>query len=541
LAGSNYSDVVVVGSGAAGLTAALTAARRGAATILLERAPVFGGTTAISGGGLWIPCNPFMAERGFADTTTEVEAYLRKVTLGLVAEDVIQAFIRLAPEAFDYLASETPVEFLSTDTPDYQANYPGARNMGRQVSTGLYDTSRLGEHRALLRSLSPGAIPPVRHSEQQERGWGIAPGEFGNDLANVAEQRRRDGIAGRGNALVGGLLEACIAAGVELIPNTRALSLIESDGVVTGAEAEREGRREIFRSRRGVILASGGYEWNRLLWNGFNGGPLDIPLSPPHNEGDAIRMAGVLGARFEHTSMAWWMPSIMLQGEEVDGKRSGRMFTWDKMLPGAIVVNRAGRRFGNEAMNYNDFGMTMTAFDPARYEFPNLPAWVVMDNDHYEIYKVGEAAAAYGSEWLTTASSPRELARKIGVDEVGLENELTEFSRHAEHGDDPKFQRGMSAWEVYRADPQYANPAVRPFGSGPFHAYRQYLGCLGTKGGPAFDADARVLNYDDKPIQGLYAVGNAAASPFGPAYPGAGATLGPGVAFGYAAALAATP
>lgn len=533
-------DLVVIGSGAAGLTAALAAAHRGARVAVLERAGAFGGTSAISGGGLWIPGNPLARELGFDDTTTEVEAYLRKLTVGLVAEDLIQSFVEFAPLAFSFLQEQTPMQWEGTDTPDYQANFPGAKSGGRQVGAALYDTKRLGEHRTLLRGLTPGAIPPLCHSEQQRGGWGIAPGEFGLDLAKLAASRVEQGIAARGNALMGALLEACLRNGVELIANVRARRLTSSDGSVTGVEARHDEIEETYRARHGVVLACGGFEWNRQLWDGYIGVPLDTPLSPPHNEGDAVRMAASAGARFEHMGLAWWMPSVTVPGETVEGKPAGRMYTTDKGLPGALAVNQRGRRFANEALNYNDFGLAMIPFDPHTYSYANLPTWVIMDDDHRAAYDVDTYAATCGPGWLHSASTLRDLGESIGVAPAGLEQQVDEFNQYATAGRDPVFRRGESAWEVYRSDPQYMNPTVRPLDGGPYHAYQLKLGCLGTKGGVAIDARARALDHDDQPIAGLFAAGNAAASPFGPGYPGAGATLGPGVTFGYLAGVTAT-
>jgi succinate dehydrogenase/fumarate reductase flavoprotein subunit len=390
-----------------------------------------------------------------------------------------------------------------------------------------------------------GGTPPILHSENEKNGWGVAPGEFDVNLAERAAERRRTGITGRGNALMGSLLEACLASGVTLVANVRATALRESGGAVTGVEAEREGVAESYEARRGVLLASGGFEWNEMLVKSFIGVGIEAPLSPPFNDGDALKMASRAGARLAQTGTAWWVPSVTIGGETVDGRPSHRLFPMAKGLPGAIGVNRYGRRFANEALNYNDYGHEMRAFDSHAYEFPNLPAWVILDREHRERYPLDTLTRHHDDNsaerrLIYSAPTLRELAERIEVDADGLEAQVREFNRHAEDGEDPVFHRGESAWETYRADPQYANPALRPLGAGPYSAYRQRLGCFGTKGGPAIDEHARVLDLDDRPIPGLFAAGNASACVFGPSYPGGGATLGAGVVFGSIAGEAAT-
>jgi succinate dehydrogenase/fumarate reductase flavoprotein subunit len=383
----------------------------------------------------------------------------------------------------------------------------------------------------------------LRHSEQQRNGWGVYPSESGENLPTLAAERRAQGLTGRGNALIGALMEACLVNGVELVANARVVGLDRSNGKITGVDVVREGVEERYETRRGVVLASGGFEWNKTLVRSLIGLPLEAPLSPPHNDGDALKMASRVGAQMAHTRMAWWVPSVTVDGETVDGVPSHRTLSGNKGLPGAICVNRGGRRFANEALNYNDFGQAMAAFDPHSYEFPNLPAWVIFDERHYQTYPLGLAEVPRDvarERLLRTAPTLRALAEEIGVDGNGLVAEVDEFNRHAHDGLDPVFRRGETAWERYRADPNFPNPTVRPFGEGPYYAYRQRLGCFGTKGGPAIDDKSRVLDLEGRPIEGLFAAGNASACVFGPAYPGGGGTIGPAIVFGYIAGAMAT-
>jgi 3-oxosteroid 1-dehydrogenase len=505
---------------------------------VFERAPVFGGTTSMSGGGMWLPNSRLAIAAGYDDSTTQVETYLRKVTHGTVAADLIHAFAENAPTVIDLLEAAVPTELELTDTPDYHADFAGAKSGGRQVSASLYERKRLGEYADLIRPLPPGGIPPLRHCEQQAAGWGVGPQEGSGDLAALADARHRNGIVGRGQALVGALMEACLAHGVELIPSARVIDLID-DGRISGVTLEREGVTERVAASA-VIIASGGFEWNADMWVSFVGVPLDGPLSPPTIEGDGIKMAYRAGARLANMQHAWWCPAVKPNGDTIDGRPVQRFFNFSKSFPGAIAVNRKGRRFANEAMNYHDFGGAMAQFDTHAYEFPNLPTWVVMDEQHVRVYGIDKMGASFGEDWLVESGGLDELAERVGIDREGLVAQVATFNESAVHGVDPVFHRGETAWEVYRADPQYQNPTVRELNAGLAYAYRQTLGVLGTNGGASVDARARVLDLEGKPITGLFAAGNAAASPFGRAYPGGGATLGSATTLGLIAGTEAT-
>jgi 3-oxosteroid 1-dehydrogenase len=534
---SDGPDVAVVGSGGAGLVAALSAAVRGARVAVFDRAPVLGGTMAMSGGGMWLPNNALLAATGKSDSSSAVEAYLRKVTLGLIPEEMLQAFTEFAPTACDFLREHLPVEFMCTDMPDYHADFPGALDGGRTVSTGLYETSRLGERKSLLRPLPPSGSPPLRHDEQMAGAWGIGAGENVSEMESLVVERKANGIAGRGNALAAALIDACSAHGVEFSVSTRVQRLYADDGRVTGLGVVRDGVEERV-SARAVVLAAGGFEWDRKLWDSFVGVPMDGPASPPFNEGDGLKMAYGAGAQLRNLQNAWWCPAVRVPGDAIDGVATQRLFAFSKGFPGAIAVNRYGRRFANEAMNYNDFGYAMSAFDSHTYEFSNLPTWIVMDEEHVRAYGIAEKQ--FGDGWLKSADTIADLAAEIGVEDKGLQAQIDEFNASAADGKDPVFRRGESAWETYRADPLYRNPTVRPLKGDRYYAYRQTLATLGTNGGAVIDERARVVDLAGHPIDGLFAAGNTAASIFGRAYPGGGATLGQAVTFGYLAGLTAT-
>ena len=532
-------DVVVVGSGGAGLIAALAAAHGGARVTLLERAPVFGGTTAISGGGAWMPGNSAGAALGFEDSREEVRTYLDRVTFGRVAASVLDAFVENVPRVHEFLVEQTPVVLDGTTVADYLTNLPGAKQAGRQLATGLYDLNRLGEWAAKVRMGPwPGGIAFVTQREKE-----TLP-----ELDSIMQERMAKGIAGRGRALVGALMEANLQRGAELVNNARVVGLTTSNGRVSGVEVLEDGKLETYPASQGVILASGGFEWNRSMWDSLVGTPFDGPLSPPYNEGDGLRAAARVGAKFGNINQVWWMPSRALPGDTYDGRQRLRGAA-GRGLPGSIIVNRQGRRYGNESMNYNDFGKLQVAFDPHAYEFVNSPSYQVFDQAHVDRYGIVDAAGAGEDGWVESAPTVRGLAEKIGVDPLGLEEQVREFNRHAEAGHDPVFHRGEAGWErkVYtwerfKADDPYGdiNPTLAPLSRPPFYAYEIKIGCFGTKGGTVIEEHGQVVDYDDRPIPGLYAAGNVTAGVFGPAYPGGGSTLGPALVFGYIAGRSVT-
>ena len=536
---TSVTDVVVVGSGGAGMTAALSAAVAGAKVTVIERSRVFGGTTAISGGGIWLPRNAAGAALGFEDTAEAVQTYLNRVSFGRTAEEVLESFLHHAPVTHDFIIENSPVVLDGTRVADYLTNLPGAKEQGRQVAPGLYDTNRLGEWKDSIRLPPwPTTIVPITQKEKETL----------TDIAKVGRERLEAGITGRGRGLVAGLMEACLERGVEFLNGARLVGLTASaDGRITGIEMLHNEQPARIEARRGVVLASGGFEWNRSMWRSLIGVPFDGPMSPPFNEGDGLAAAARAGAKLGSLNDVWWMPSFQLPGETYDGRpryRSGR----NRGLPHGIVVNRRGSRFGNESMNYNDFGKLQVAFDPHSYDFANAPAFHIFDHEHAEKYPLLETSDEPRTDWRVSAPTLRELAGKLGIDPDGLERQVQEFNGNAAKGVDPDFHRGearwerkLYSWERFKVDDPFGpqNPAVAPVATPPFYGMELKIGCFGTKGGVVINADGQAVGWDDRPIPGLYACGNVAASVFGPAYPGGGSTLGPATVFGYLAGKAA--
>ena len=523
-------DVVVVGSGASGLTAALSAAVNGQRVAVLEKTAVLGGTSVVSGGSIWAPCNKYAAKSGWHDSREDALDYLRSVTLGRVDDGLLERFADTINETLDFLEVETGLEFTANmEHPDYQPDLPGARPGGRTLQVGLYDSKRLGERRTDLRP-THSTVPITKHELDE---WGMDTLDRWN-WALIAE-RTKEHVVGMGAALVGELLEACLRHGVAVHTSMPAIELVRTDGRVTGVRAGEEGAEVVVTARRGVVLASGGFEWNAKYVQRFLGVPMIAPGSPPSNEGDGLRMAMGVGAGLGNMTEAWWGPMLDVVGDTYDGEPLHRTTSGIRTQPGSLVVNRAGRRFVNEAMNYNDFVKAMAHFDPVSYEYENVPCWLIFDRRYRESYSVGTLTPdGPKPDWVHEGATLGELARKVGIDEAGLLDQVARFNENAARGVDPDFHRGETAYDRYRGDRNHEpHRNLGPLEDGPFFAVELQFGCIGTKGGPLIDADGRVLDADEEPLPGLYACGNVTASIFGPGYPGAGSTLAAGMSVGY--------
>ena len=525
------ADVVVVGSGAAGMMAALRSAIGGAQVTLLEVSDKFGGTSAISGGGMWLPRTKLAREAGVKDSREDVKKYLMHLTKGVSDESVIDRFIDTAPLIIDYIEQHTALRFyVDLERPDYKGgpDFPGSSDYGRLVAPKLYELRRLGDLRPRLRqpdwearakgTWKPGDPPGMEAVTQQEMQQFEESGNK-SGWVELSRERVAKGIVPRGCALIGAMLEVVAKHDAHLCTNARGLELTTEKGRVTGVVAEVDGERRTFSARSGVVLAAGGFEHNKELWRGLVRVPDVSPLSPPYNRGDALRMAQQVGARLALLDQVWW---------SVNAGNN----------PGQLVVNRSGRRFINEGITYNDYGKVLGYFDPHTYEFPNIPSYVISNRPlALSDSDVNQLGKQMGHVDAASAPTLRELAQKLGVDADNLEATVAEFDRHAALGTDPQFGRGVAPWDRWRKlDKTLPNPSLAPLGTkGPFYAQRVAARCFGTKGGAVIDDHARVLDFEGTPIPGLYGAGNAIASPFGLAYPGGGGTLAPAVTFGYLA------
>lgn len=523
-------DVLVLGSGAAGLSAAVAAHDGGADVLVLEKAPLIGGTAGVSGGIVWIPLNRQMAAAGISDSRDEALEYIRRLTLGSEPDpELIEVYVDQAHQVAGYLEDNTPLRLMiSSSFTDYYADLPGGkREGGRSLESEPFDA------RAALGDWSPSVrtSPHMAWLTLDEGAKALIGGEVPADLA---AQRERDDVRVIGSALVASLFKGLLDRGVEVVTDAPARELVVEDGAVVGAVVERDGRRQAIGARRGVVLATGGFEWNEELVKAFVGEEIE-PLSPPYNEGDGLRMAIEAGAQLGNMRAFWGQPALLDPNVEFEGMRLMQM-GGARAIPGIVVVNRHGKRFVNEAVSYQDFPKAVGAFDPVAVERPNEDHWIVFDQ------RLKDSAALLPSvlpgepapDWVDQAATPRELAEQAGIDPGGLEATIARWNRHVADGADPDFQRGSAWYEGFMTGGP--TPAVlQPVAEPPFYAMRLYHGALGTSGGAQITADGQVRNMRGATIPGLYAAGNVSACVLGDSYPGGGATLGPALTFGFIA------
>ncbi|GGD80382.1 FAD-dependent oxidoreductase [Croceicoccus mobilis] len=523
------TDVVVIGSGSAGLSAALSARSHGAEVLILERSGKLGGTSAVSGGLPWIPNNHHMQELGAEDSREEALTYLRRLSLGKMDEALCETYVDTAPDVIRFLEAETELEFVALTIPDYHPEFEGGKT-GRSLTARVFPAGELGELRPALR-MSPHFPFPVSLADVNDGKTNLL------DPQMIADRMAKD-LVGTGHALMAGMIAAAQDKGIGMQMGMRVRELVMEDGVVVGVVVETADGRQRIGARRGVVIASGGFEWNDELVRDFIFGPEIAPLSPPFNEGDGLKMAMGAGAELGNMSEAWFHASIRIPGEEYEGRQLNRLTSAERHSPGSIIVNAHGQRFVNEALSYHDVCLAMREHDPQTFEFPNAKAWIVIHHAFLDKYTfMTRMPGDPVPDWLTRAPTLRELADSIGVDADGLEATVARFNAHAKAGTDPDFHRGESAYDRYYGDPDRdgALRTLGPLDQPPFYACELRIGALGTRGGPRVTGNAQVRSTTGGVIAGLYAAGNAMASFTGMSYPGAGGTIGPALTFGYLA------
>jgi succinate dehydrogenase/fumarate reductase flavoprotein subunit len=514
-------DVAVVGSGGAGLTAALLAHDHGARVVVIERSDKVGGTTAVSGGGLWVPLNDHMSEVDASDSRDEALAYCRRLAAGNTPDDLIETFVDTAREMVRYLEAHTPVKFTASAMPDYRSEEEGAKHGGRTLEPEMFSKAELGDWQERLRP-SPLMFVPMTIEEQFK---GLAkPGSI--PVQKIVE-RMQQGIVGSGNALVGRLLKGCLERKIDIVLETRARSLVRDGDCVAGLRAERGGRDVTIGARGGVVLACGGFEWNDELRARFLPIPLSDHCSPADNEGDALLMAEEAGAELGNMSEAWSYPGATVPGEEHDGRPVSRWVIAERTLPHSIMVNGSGERFANEGMNYNDLSK---AFEGSH----NLPCWAILDGQYRAKYPILTVMPGDPDpEWLPVDGTLSGLAAKIGVDAPGLEKTVERWNDLVAQGKEADFGRGESVYERWIGDPDAPHPNLGSIAQPPFYALPIDAHSSGTKGGPRTNTRGQVLATGGSVIPGLYAAGNAMAGVSGPGYYGGGGTIGLAMTWGY--------
>jgi glycine/D-amino acid oxidase-like deaminating enzyme len=516
------ADVLVAGSGAAGLTAALAAAAGGARVILAERSDELGGTTALSFGRVWVPAS----HHAPSDTTEAARAYLT----GLFSErypEMADAFLAGAPEMARFVEDHSPLRFVPcVNYPDYHPARPGAARGGRALDI---TPVHLGSLTPLVRSVrTPPGYVPLTHAEWEE--WRY-PARL--DWA-LLDERSANGVLAGGAALAAALLDGVVGRGVRVLAGTRLTAVRRCGGRVAAAAVEHGGTaRNIAASA--VILATGGFDRDLELRARLLPATVAATGAAPGNTGDGLRIAAEAGARLDNTGQGWWMPMIEIPGQSVDGHQYYQSVIRERALPRQIMVNAAGRRFADEALPYNELGKAMNRPGPAG-GYPDGTAWMVFDEGFRQRYAF-PAARPDGAlpGWALRAGSLAGLAVATGLDLRTLAETVARWNRDCAAGTDREFGRGADAYERFMGDPGAPHPNLGPLDQPPYYAVKVLSGTIGTKGGPVTDGDGRVLAADGQPVGGLYAAGNTAAFWTADGYPGAGATLGAAMTMGYLA------
>ncbi|WP_326791660.1 FAD-dependent oxidoreductase [Streptomyces sp. NBC_00841] len=519
-------DVVVLGTGAAGLTAALAAASAGASVGLFEKADEVGGTTARSGGIIWMPGNEYAAQAGVTDSREQALAYLDSLSNGSMRQEMVEAFVDNVAPTLDWLRNETPLRLkLVPRYPDYHPEHPGGLpGGGRSLEPELFSTDGLGPW--LERIVGDPRRLYVHEIPSGGGGTGVIDPEIMQERTAAAQE-------GLGRGLVAALLQGCLVRGIEPRTGMRATALLEAGGRVDGVRFESASGTHQVRADKAVVIATGGFEHAPELVRDFLRGPIGHPPGVPSNTGDGLRMAMRLGARLSAMHEAWWVPVVLAQAP--DGTSAPALLLRERTLPGTLMVNGQGKRFTNEAANYNALGAAFHAFDVTTFSYANDPAWLVLDDTCVKKYGVfGTTPGTEAPGWLTRADTLDELAERIGVPADALAATVKRFNDGIQAGHDPDFHRGESVYDGWVGDQNHYRTPRATLGTvatGPFYATRVHPSTLGTKGGPRTTTDGQVLRVDDTVIDGLYAVGNAMAAPTGMAYGGAGGTLGPAMVF----------
>ncbi|GAB3103942.1 FAD-dependent oxidoreductase [Aestuariicella hydrocarbonica] len=547
-------DVIVVGSGAGGMTAALRAFDQGLSVLLIEKSELYGGTSAMSGGGIWIPNHG--KPSSVQDCYDEAFTYMRGLVEPCVSDERIHTYLTKAPVMLRYLEAHTHARFDPQDSYcDYYPDRPGGKSGGRTLDPAPYDGALLDDEMARLRPSHVQTVVMGRYTltmAEARKVFSKASGWMSLMLKVVAQywldwpQRRRSSRSRRlvlGNALVGRLRHSMLDRNIPLWLNTALEELLYEAGRCTGVRVQKNGQPLTLMARKGVILAAGGFERNQAMRDQYLPQPSSIDWSAgnPANTGDAIRAGQKLGAHTDLMAHAWWGPAVKVEQEPL-----ARILFVEKSLPSLIFVNRDGKRFSNEAAPYQNYGAS--AYTGLEEEGNAVPAYAIFDSQYRKKYLFGPMLQSevtpdallpkhLKDNFYHKADSLEALAATLGLPVQNLRQTVDRFNRMAKAGEDTDFHKGGNLHDQYYGDASHSpNPCLGTLSKAPFYAVKVYPGDLGTKGGLLTDTHARVLHENGEVINGLYAIGNCSASVMGSTYPGAGSTLGPAMTFGYLAA-----
>jgi len=528
-------DIIAVGSGAAGLMAALATSVRGGSALVVEATDQLGGTTSWSGANLWVPFNRFARAAGHQDDRATAEAYVRRC-LGDRADDPRWAvFFDRINDVIGFLETHTRLRFYLTNYPDSFAEWDEGSS-ARHLGTDLLEKPRLGPLAGRIRHM-PGPAVHLRYMDFQTMRVPFLLTRLAKlKLGLKVAWRKFRGRYGMGYAFVLGLVEACLARGVRFALNTRVTGLVRDGPRIVGVVCEREGRQITYRARRGVVLATGGFDHDKALMAEFLPGPIEETMTPPVNRGDHVRLAREVGAQLGAMDEAWFLPGKVLPGAKpYEGTLIGTWLTGDRIWPHLIWVNSRGERFVNESAQNS--ALAFYARDPATGEQPNLRSWTVFDAQYRARYPVLMTLqpGQPDPDWLIRADTLESLAARIGVPSERLVATVARFNGFARAGKDLDFGRGEGAYDHYFGDHSRPHHTLGTIEKPPFYAWPNAPSSVGTKGGLMTTADGQAISVDGSVIPGLYASGNCSATFNGPITVAAAMTIPPALVMSMAA------
>lgn len=536
-------DFVIIGSGAASVAAALKVKEAGKTALIVEKREFFGGSTALSGGVIWIPCNSLQREAGVSDTPERARAYLDACAgpenKGSSAQRR-STFLEEGPAAIDFLRKHGMKLVHAETYSDYHETvYPGGEAQSRAIVPEIFDLNELGEDSDRI-DFTPGTPPLMTHETGRlmlfGRGWASKYIVAKVGLRMLQNKLFGRKLIGHGNSLQGRLLQIARRENLNIWMETPATGLISDNGRVNGVTVLRDGETIEVKARDGVLLNAGGFARNADMRKEHLPNPDDVEwtISNKGDTGEVLQMAMDLGADTENTDLAWWVPGTFPPNGEP------HVVVFEYARPHAIVVDQQGQRYTNEATSYVQIGLNIWK----RHETdPAVPSWIIMDGRHRQRYTFSSALPGktpddwVSSGYMKQAETIEDLARQCKLPAEQLKATVERFNGFAREGIDHDFGRGVGAYPHYLGDPtNKPNASLGTLEKPPFNAIKLYPRDVGTCGGLVTDEHARVLDKDGSVIPGLYATGNTTSSVHGPSYPGAGASIGASLAFGYAAA-----
>ena len=540
------TDVLIVGSGGGGMVAALVANDHGQEALVLEKTAFYGGSTARSGGGIWIPCNYLMKQAGVDDSPEQARTYLQATVGGRSPQASRDAYVSNAAAMIDWLRAHTAASFsYMPGYSDYYPELPGGKPQGRAIEAELFDGGRLGADLAQLRPPyvdMPGGLA-FRAKEFQQltmvmRTWRGKAAAARVGARVVLNRLRGKRMLMMGQSLIGSMRLSLKQRNVPLWLSTALTDLVVEDGRVVGVCAERDGKPLTIRARKAVILAAGGFEHNQEMRTKYQRHPISTQwtVGSEGNTGDTIQAGMRLGAATDLMDEAWWGPTSLPPG------KAPAFHVGERGHPGIIMVGQNGNRFTNESASYVQVVQHM--YRKHSDADPHVPCYFIFDQRFRDNYIFGTLfprqpipGQFFKSGYIKKADTIEGLAGQLNIPPAVLQLTVQRFNGFARDGKDLDFARGESAYDHYYGDPtNKPNPNLAPLEQPPFYGVAAYPGDLGTKGGLVTDEFGRVLEPGGEIIEGLYCVGNNAASVMGTTYPGPGCTIGTTMTFGYIAA-----